>query len=47
MNSKKRKVKEKKSVVKPKEKQVNTSKSDEFDFGGIPERDIKKNLGCG
>lgn len=20
---------------------------DQFDFGGIPERDLKKNLGCG
>jgi hypothetical protein len=48
MKSKKKKIKEeKKTPVKPKNKQVDAPKSEEFHFGGIPERDLKKNLGCG
>lgn len=26
---------------------TNTEESTAFDFGGIPDRDLKKNLGCG
>jgi len=36
------KEKEQKSSNQPEEK-----KSDRPDFGGIPTRDLKKNLGCG
>jgi hypothetical protein len=25
----------------------NTAQEDPFDFGGLPSRDLKKNLGCG
>ena len=36
---------------KPKEKEVKPKPKDEnekpFDFGGLPQRDLKKNLGCG
>jgi hypothetical protein len=35
---------------KPKEKQIPKptppEKDDSFDFGGLPERNLKKNLGC-
>jgi hypothetical protein len=27
--------------------QEEESKDDSFDFGGLPKRDLKKNLGCG
>jgi hypothetical protein len=45
----------KKRIIKPKEKAKIKEKApvtipDEekpFDFGGLPQRDIKKNLGCG
>jgi hypothetical protein len=45
----------KKRIIKPKEKvkikeQAPVTAADEekpFDFGGLPQRDIKKNLGCG
>lgn len=36
------KQKEKQIVIQPEE-----NKDDRPDFGGIPPRDIKKNLGCG
>lgn len=35
---------------KPEPKQKETDKAEEekpFDFGGMPDRDFKKNLGCG
>jgi hypothetical protein len=28
-------------------KELITEKEHQFDFGGIPKRDLKKNLGCG
>jgi hypothetical protein len=45
----------KKRIIKPKDKvkikeQAPVTAPDEekpFDFGGLPQRDIKKNLGCG
>lgn len=48
----KKKPKEKKAVKKivtekPKELPRNDEESNPFDFGGIPNRDLKKNLGCG
>ena len=39
---KKPKTKEKKATV-----EKASEKDESFDFGGIPERDLKKNLGCG
>ena len=48
MNQKKTKSKPKKkadnSLFKPSPK---TDDSKPFDFGGLPDRDLKKNLGCG
>jgi hypothetical protein len=38
--------KEKNEVTKTSPKVV-TEKEDQFDFGGLPKMDIKKNLGCG
>ena len=32
---------------KPKDVQVQVDEEKPFDFGGIPDRDLKKNLGCG
>ncbi|MEJ0055210.1 MAG: hypothetical protein WDN75_05875 [Bacteroidota bacterium] len=44
--SKKKEVKKSKEVkMKPSEEAVITEKP--FDFGGLPDRDLKKNLGCG
>ena len=40
--SKPDKEKEKKIAVK-----TDKNKEDRFDFGGLPSRDLKKNLGCG
>ena len=34
---------EKKSQPRP----ISEEKEKPFDFGGLPERDLKKNLGCG
>ena len=45
MNDKKKKKKAE-TPVKP-EKKEREEKGKDFDFGGIPERDLKKNLGCG
>lgn len=47
MKSKKKNNKKPKSENKPVNKKVEDTKPEEFDFGGIPDRDIKKNLGCG
>ena len=44
---------QKKPKEKPKEKPGKSVKSEQdqdekpFDFGGIPDRNLKKNLGCG
>ena len=47
----KKKTKEKKSekkLVPPKAKEIPRQDEEKpFDFGGIPDRDLKKNLGCG
>jgi hypothetical protein len=51
----KHRVMVKKKIIKTKEKaklreQAPVTASEEekpFDFGGLPQRDIKKNLGCG
>ena len=48
----KKKAKEKKTdkkIVPEKPKQLPQQDDDSkpFDFGGIPDRDLKKNLGCG
>jgi len=45
----KKKAKPKKAVSKDLKvsKTPNDAKSQEFDFGGLPDRDLKKNLGCG
>jgi hypothetical protein len=48
----KKKAKEKKAVKKivtekPKEVPAQDDQDKPFDFGGIPDRDLKKNLGCG
>jgi hypothetical protein len=49
MSKSKKKKNEKSSVNKPKPKKEATDapKDDQFDFGGLPDRDLKKNLGCG
>jgi hypothetical protein len=36
----------KKEVPKPSQ-DVTAEKASAFDFGGLPERNLKKNLGCG
>ncbi|HTE30132.1 MAG TPA: hypothetical protein VK666_07145 [Chryseolinea sp.] len=40
-----RKNKGKKPV--PKKAEETESQENPFDFGGLPQRDLKKNLGCG
>lgn len=52
MNSEKKKKKVGKTAQKAVKKDTgkndeNNSKSDELDFGGLPDRDLRKNLGCG
>jgi hypothetical protein len=50
-----KKSKTKKKAVKPADKKgkpaapIKADEADEnpFDFGGLPDRDLKKNLGCG
>lgn len=46
-----KKNKGKKQKTEPKKKPQTELTSEEkekpFDFGGLPERDLKKNLGCG
>jgi hypothetical protein len=46
---KKGKTKKQNKVVPQKQKDIPPHVEEEkpFDFGGIPERDLKKNLGCG
>jgi len=45
---KKKTKKEIKKIVPPKGKEIPPQDDEKpFDFGGIPERDLKKNLGCG
>lgn len=41
----KNKVKDKPEKKQPPEKEA--EKDDAFDFGGLPDRNLKKNLGCG
>lgn len=43
---KKKKVK-KKSEKEMKQPPVDPEKGNPFDFGGLPQRDLKKSLGCG
>lgn len=46
----KKKVPKKKEKDKPEKKQPpekEAEKDDAFDFGGLPDRNLKKNLGCG
>jgi hypothetical protein len=46
----KSKVKDKaeSNVKKPSTEETQSEKSEnQFDFGGLPQRDLKKNLGCG
>jgi hypothetical protein len=44
----KNKKKEKKLPAPPPEPNPSTSEEKPFDFGGLPDRDLKKNLGgCG
>jgi hypothetical protein len=44
---KKPKKKELKKTKEIKEKEQETSVDKPFDFGGLPDRNLKKNLGCG
>lgn len=44
---KKKKPKKDKEKVKQQPPPPEEIKEDRFDFGGLPTRDIKKNLGCG
>lgn len=50
--SKSKKQDKKGKTLKPssapgKEKQADEARENPFDFGGLPNRDLKKNLGCG
>ena len=49
MKSKKKETKDQKikDRKKSKDEQSHDQPNETFDFGGIPERDLKKNLGCG
>jgi len=48
MKKSKKKAKPKDVVPDPKsEGAVKPEKEKPFDFGGLPDRDLKKNLGCG
>lgn len=50
MTDKKKKKNDKKNSDKGTplpQKQAEQEKPDGFDFGGLPLRDLKKNLGCG
>ena len=44
---KKKKVKTTKEKPRPAPTPTDENKDDRFDFGGVPQRDLKKNLGCG
>jgi hypothetical protein len=41
--SKPKKSKKPEKISEPQQKEA----EDQFDFGGLPKRDLKKNLGCG
>lgn len=41
--SKPKKSKKPEKISEPEQQE----KEDQFDFGGLPKRDLKKNLGCG
>ncbi|MBX2961323.1 MAG: hypothetical protein KF687_02355 [Cyclobacteriaceae bacterium] len=47
--NKKKELKEKGAVLAPLKKQAaqESENDNPFDFGGLPQRDLKKNLGCG
>jgi hypothetical protein len=50
MKKKASKKKKPNTIKKVDEQQVaptETSERTQFDFGGLPQRDLKKNLGCG
>jgi hypothetical protein len=47
MNKKKEPKKKKLSKVKVPSPKPDVDPENPFDFGGLPERDLKKNLGCG
>jgi hypothetical protein len=47
MRKKKPAKKSKPLPPKPQPKEVDNNDEKPFDFGGIPTRDLKKNLGCG
>jgi ubiquitin len=40
-------VKVNEKPVKEADKETITLKDERFDFGGLPDRDLKKSLGCG
>jgi len=44
---KKDEKKDPKKVTPQPVKQTKEEKPEGFDFGGLPQRDLKKNLGCG
>jgi hypothetical protein len=44
---KKKKAKPAKEKAKQAPAQPEETKDERFDFGGLPQRDLKKNLGCG
>ena len=46
-DSKEEKKKIKKAESPSQNKSDENEKNSSFDFGGIPSRDLKKNLGCG
>jgi len=43
----KKSKKEKVPLPPPPSVEQESEQSDGFDFGGLPKRDLKKNLGCG
>lgn len=49
MNKKKKPAKKNDHAPKPSKQEEPVVKEEEraFDFGGLPQRDLKKNLGCG
>jgi hypothetical protein len=48
MSKKKKDKKKETEKPKPPEKpEVKEENENPFDFGGMPQRDLKKNLGCG
>lgn len=47
MGKKKQKIAKAKLPKEAPKKEAVDSSEKQFDFGGIPDRDLKKNLGCG